>query len=165
MATNNPPGRYPLPVFCFWVTLDLGGMGKAETFFKSVGGLKFETEVVPVREGGTNHTTFQLPGATKWSNLVLKQGFTRDSALIKYRQQWIQAASDPDTKMVRIPTGKITQLDTAKNPVCSWTFYRGWPCKWEISELDASKSELAIETLEIAHDGLEYKLEPEARTP
>ncbi len=51
----------------------------------------------------------------------------------------------------------ITQLDTALKPKAQWTFSRGWPCKWEISEFDASKSELAIETLEIAHDGLTYK--------
>jgi phage tail-like protein len=36
----------------------------------------------------------------------------------------------------------------------SWTFVRGWPVKWELSEFDASKNELAIETLEIAHEGL-----------
>jgi phage tail-like protein len=158
MATNKPPRRDPLPVFCFWVQLDFGGgLGKADTFFKSVSGLKFETEVIPVREGGTNHTTFQLPGATKWSNVVLKQGFTRDSALIRYRQSWIEAAGSTDKVMTRIPTGKITQLDTAKNPMCSWTFFNGWPCKWEISEFDASKSEIAVETIEIAHDGLVYQ--------
>lgn len=157
MATNKPPGKYPLPVFCFWVQLNVGG-GTLDTFFKSVGGLKFETEVIPVREGGTNATTFQLPGATKWSNIVLKQGFTRDSGLLTWRQQWIQAAKE-GTPMQRIPTGKIVQLDTSKAAQCSWTFYNGWPCKWEIGELDASKSEITIETLEIAHDGLEYNQE------
>ena len=50
-----------------------------EAFFKSVSGLRYETEIVPVREGGANDTTFQLVGATKWSNLVLKQGFTGSS--------------------------------------------------------------------------------------
>ena len=58
--------------------------------------------------------------------------------------------------MTRIKTGKIIQLDTALKPVAKWTFVRGWPCKWELSELDASKSELSIETLEIAHEGLKF---------
>lgn len=152
MATNNPANRKdPLPVFCFKVYLNLGGGNAGEAFFKSVSGLKFETEVIPVREGGANDTTFQLVGATKWSNLVLKQGFTGNSALIKWRQDWLRG------KMVRIPSGTITQLNTAMEPVAHWQFHRGWPAKWELSELDASKSELSIETLEIAHEGLELK--------
>ena len=53
--------------------------------------------------------------------------------------------------------GTIIQLDTTGlKPMATWNFVRGWPCKWEISEFDASKSELAIETLEIAHEGLRF---------
>ena len=136
----------PLPVFSFLV--DLGMEGQA--FFKGVSGLRYETEVVPVRVGGVNDTTYNLVGATKWTNLVFKQGFTKSSSLIKWRQEWMQG------KMNRIG-GTITQLDTALQPKAQWTFVRGWPCKWDIAEFDASKSELAIETLEIAHDGLTYK--------
>ena len=58
--------------------------------------------------------------------------------------------------MTRIKTGKIIQLDTALKDVAKWTFFNGWPAKWELSELDASKSELSIETLEIAHEGLKF---------
>jgi phage tail-like protein len=151
MAANNPGNRKdPLPVFCFKVEVALPGGGGGEMFFKSVSGLKYETEIVPVREGGANDTTFQLPGATKWSNVVLKQGFTGSSALLKWREEWISG------KMTRIKTGKIIQLDTALKDVAKWTFFNGWPAKWEMSELDASKSELAIETLEIAHEGLKF---------
>jgi phage tail-like protein len=140
----------PLPVFCFRVQLNVGGDSAAEAFFKSVSGIRFETEVVPVRAGGVNDTTFQLPGATKWSNLVFKQGFTASSALLKWRQEWIQG------KMTRIKQGKIIQLDTAFKEKATWTFYNAWPCKWEIAEFDASKSELAMETLELAHDGITF---------
>ena len=41
-----------------------------------------------------------------------------------------------------------------KTVLATWTFSRGWPVKWELSELDASKNEVSIETLEIAHEGL-----------
>lgn len=136
----------PLPVFSFWVDLGLGG----QAYFKGVSGLRYETETVPVRAGGVNNTTYNLVGATKWTNLVFKQGFTKSSALIEWRQEWMQG------KMNRIG-GTITQLDTALQPKAQWTFVRGWPCKWDISEFDASKSELAIETLEIAHDGLTFR--------
>lgn len=143
---GDPRVRHdPLPVFCFKVEL---GIGKGEAFFKSVGGLKYETEIVPVKEGGANNTTFQLVGNTKWSNIVLKQGYTGNSDLLEWREQWLAGTYN------RIATGRIIQLDTALKQQAVWTFYNGWPAKWEISEFDASKSELAIETLEIAHEGL-----------
>ncbi|HLL25337.1 MAG TPA: phage tail protein [Kofleriaceae bacterium] len=151
MPANSPGNRKdPLPVFCFKVELALPGGGGGEMFFKSVSGIKYETEIVPVREGGTNDTTFQLPGATKWSNLVMKKGFTGSSALLQWRKDWLEG------KMTRIQTGNIIQLDTALNKVATWTFFNGWPAKWDLSELDASKSELSIETLEIAHEGLRF---------
>lgn len=142
----------PLPVFCFHVTLNLKGGDTGVAFFKSVGGLKYETEVVPVREGGVNDTTWQLVGATKWSNLILKQGYTGDSALLKWREAWLNRTENKE----RIESGTIVQLDGNLREKAKWTFYRGWPAKWELSELDATKSELAIETLEIAHEGLEW---------
>lgn len=135
----------PLPVFSFLVDLGLGG----QAFFKGVAGLRYETEVVPVRAGGVNNTTYNLVGATKWTNLVFKQGFTKSSALLKWRQDWM-------TGTMRRLGGTITQLDTQLRKQAQWTFERGWPCKWDVSEFDASKSELAIETLELAHDGLTY---------
>jgi len=121
-----------------------------DAFFKSVSGLRSETEVVPVRVGGENGTTRQLVGATKFSNIVLKQGFTGSSAMLKWREEWMNPG--PKTRL----SGTIIQLNTALVEVARWTFTRGWPCKWEISEFDASKSELAIETLEIAHEGLTF---------
>jgi phage tail-like protein len=138
----------PLPVFCFLVQLP--GIG-GEAFFKSVSGLKYETEVVPVREGGQNLTNFNLIGGVKWSNIVLKQGFTKDSGLLKWQKDWCKPT--PGSRI----DGTITQLDTALVAQCTWTFVRGWPVKWEMAELDASKNELAIETLEIAHEGLIFK--------
>lgn len=160
MANNRSIGdrKDPLPVFCFLVQLNIPGDKTnndpaAQAFFKSVSGLRFETEVVPVREGGTNNTTFQLPGATKWSNLVFKQGFTGSSSLLTWRQDWMTGSPE---KMKRIPSGTITQLNTARKPMAVWTFFNAWPAKWEIGEFDASKSELAIETLELAIDGISF---------
>jgi phage tail-like protein len=151
----------PLPVFCFKVDFKLPKGKVGEAFFKSVSGLKYETEVVPVKEGGQNKTTYQLVGSTKWSNLVLKQGYTGNSMLLAWREEWINAFSNGGKdSFTRIDEGTITQLNTALKPVASWTFYRGWPAKWEVSEFDASKSELAIETLEIAHEGLTFAVPP-----
>jgi phage tail-like protein len=141
--------RDPLPVFCFLVRIT-GLKGNVETFFKSASGLRYETEVIPVRAGGANDTTFNLVGGMKWSPLVLKQGFTSSSALLQWREDWTVGK-----KMTRC-SGSIVQLDTALQPKAQWDFVRGWPSKWEVGEFDASKNELAIETLEICHEGLTY---------
>ena len=142
---------HPLPAFGFKVTLQAKGMESAhETYFRSVSGLRFETEVLPVQAGGVNDRTFNLIGATKWSNIVLKRGFAQSSGLLTLRNQWMY---DPSSRQ-RFD-GVIEQLDTTlKTTMQKWTFHNGWPVKWELSDLDASKSEISIETLEIAHDGL-----------
>ena len=81
----NPPGNqssttkspYPLTAFCFQVELsNLTPDKSSSMFFRSVTGLKFETEIIDLREGGVNHTTRKLIGGTKWSNLVFKRGFS-----------------------------------------------------------------------------------------
>jgi phage tail-like protein len=151
MGTNDAPKgttrNDPLPVFCFKVELAPVG---AEAFFKSVGGIRYEMETIPVREGGQNATTFQLAGPGKWSNIVLKRGFTKDSKMLAWRESWVGQAGTR-------AKGTIIQLDTALKPQAQWTFFNGFPVKWENGEFDASKSEVAIETLEIAHEGISYQ--------
>ena len=139
----------PYLAFCFKVTIDVPGIGPANGFFKSVSGLESETEVVPYREGGVNDTTHQLVGAVKWKNIVLKRGFCGPE-LAKWRQTWLKK---PGAR-----TGGVIQQLAAdgKKVVATWKFKEGWPCKWSASELDASKSEVSIETIEIAHEGIEF---------
>jgi phage tail-like protein len=152
---NTPPNKSavrkdPLPVFCFYVSIPKITTDNDKAFFKSVSGLRYETEVVPVRAGGANDTTFNLVGATKWSPLVLKQGFVSGSKLLTWRQGWLDGSA-----MTRVD-GSIIQLDTAMHEMAQWDFFGGWPSKWEMAEFDASKNELAIESLEICHNGLKF---------
>jgi phage tail-like protein len=140
--------RDPYLAFCFKVTIQAEGLTQSTGFFKSVGGLSYETEVVDYREGGANNTTVKLVGATKWKNIVLKRGFCGPE-LIAWREKWLEPAG-PKTRV----SGTIEQLDTLGAAKATWTFVRAWPVKWELSELDASKNEVSIETLEIAHEGL-----------
>ena len=139
----------PQPSFCFKVTVAINGEGESDAFFRSVSGIKFETEVLDVRAGGVNDTTFRLPGATKWANIVLKRGFTAARGFLKWRTSWLDTGAK-----VRLPKGTITQLNTKLEPVAVWEFEEAWPVKWEVSDFDATKSELSIETLELAHHGI-----------
>ncbi len=142
----------PLATFCFALEID-GIVAQGKAFFKSVSGLKSESEVVSYAEGGLTSSTRQLVGPTKWPNLVLKRGFTADTSLINWRQEWVFDEMTARTRR----NGKIIQLTRELKPKCSWHFVAGWPCKWEGPEFDASKSDLAVETLEIAHEGLIFK--------
>jgi len=155
MAANeqSPGNRHdPLTAFCF--SLQITGIidDPKTAFFKSIGGLKSESEVVPYREGGLNTHTHQLVGPTKWPNLVLKRGFVRGNyKLLEWRQAWTtETAGQPCIRR----SGKVVQYDSELKAVCSWEFRDGWPCKWEGPDFDASKTDLAIESIEIAHSGL-----------
>ena len=140
----------PYPAYCFRVDLQLSDK-QASMYFRKVSGLSYETEVTDYQEGGQNRFCHRLVGATKWSNLILERGFSQSDALIRWREEWTGGRGK------RIEVGYIVQLDTELRDVALWTFHSGWPCKWELSAFDASKSELAIETLEIAHHGLEFR--------
>jgi phage tail-like protein len=140
----------PAPAFCFKVECTVDNLGEGQAFFRSCGGLKIETEVVDYKAGGVNNSTYKLVGATKFANITLKRGYAGgDDAMIKWRQGWVDG-----TARTRA-TVKITQLDTSlRTPLAIWQVIEAWPCKYEQSELDASKNEIIIETLELAHHGL-----------
>ena len=148
----------PVTCFCFKVVLpNINASPADEAYFKSVSGLKYESEVVDFKEGGFNVGVRRLVGPAKWPNLVLKRGFTGSSTLFNWRRMWLQDSLTGANNELKRVTGKIFQLTSDFQSVCSWEFKNGWPCKWEGPEYDASKSELAIETLEIAHEGLFYE--------
>jgi len=118
-------------------------------FFRSCSGLKSESEIQEVAEGGLNTTTHKLIGRTKFPNIVLKQGLSGPE-LFDLRTRFLKDSGG----ITRIATGTITQLGPGSKPVAKWGFEKGWVCKWEGPDFDASKNEISIETIEIAHEGL-----------
>lgn len=148
----------PLPAYAFMVTFD-GVDATAAMYFKSLSGLKYEQETLPTPSGGTNDRVFNLVGQGKWSNIVLTRGFTHatgGSALLSFREAWMYPGQGGRAAARSRTDGTISQLDSTFTKVVSWKFHRAWPVKWSLSDYDATKSELAIETLELAHDGIEF---------
>ncbi len=164
MAANDPKemfGAYHFRVELFFE----GGNEKEALPFKSCSGLKVETQVVDVEEGGFNTTTRKIIGRTKYPNIVLKQGFCGANSVLwkKYQKFLNDAAQDPKEFAHGRATpdrfnGVIVQLgpevSSGKRSAAKWMFSKGWICKWEGPDLDASKNEISIETIEIAHEGL-----------
>jgi len=163
-----PQRRTPFPAFYFEVEIE------GQVFpFKSCSGLKVEQAVVEVEEGGFNSTVHKLPGRTKYSNIVLKMGFCgADTPLyaLKKRYQNDSPANMSTSANKGWQTnspgkkGRFSGTITQKGPngaIAKWQFRGAWICKWEGPDLDASKNEVSIESIEIAHEGL-YMLPPES---
>jgi phage tail-like protein len=139
---NDPYGQ-----FNFLVEID----GVTKAGFTEVSGLTTDSNVIEYREGSDNNhgvnTTRKLAGLIKFNNIVLKWGATQDKSLWEWRLSVLQGQTQRQS-------GSISLLDEGRNKVMSWSFHDGWPVKWEGPALNAKTSEVAIQTLEIAHEGL-----------
>ena len=133
----------PYKAFNFLVEID----GVAVAAFSEVSGLESETEVIEYRTGGEINSVRKLPGLTKHPNLVLRRGVTQDAELWNWRRTVVEGR-------VERRNGSIVLLDDDRSPVVRWNFRQGWISKWSGPALNAKGNEVAIETIEIAHEGL-----------
>ena len=145
--------KRPYVVYHFGLTAkDQAGLQLGEAYFRSCTGLKSETEVVPIQEGGFNSAERKLIGRTKFPNIVLKRGFA-NGAWWSRRMNF--ADGEHKISQFKFTIGMIHQYGPGGKIAQTWTFRNGWICKWEGPDYDASKNEIAIETIEIAHEGFE----------
>ena len=139
-SRNDPYGA-----FNFLVEID----GVTAGGFSECSGLSTETDVIEYREGSDRGGVRKLPGLTKYSNIVLKRGITASRDLWNWRRVVINGGVDRRS-------GSIIIVGEDRNPVATIRFREGWPSKWEGPKLNAKGNEVAIETLEISHEGLEF---------
>jgi phage tail-like protein len=161
MPDNANPGNRKAPFAVYYFAVEIAGV---EYPFQSVSGLTMESTVVEVQEGGFNQAPRKLIGPAKIVNIVLKKGFCfGDSGLYKLRLKFMTDLPTPATqtsgsagKGWKGPnrfSGTITQKGP-RGTEAKWFFVNGWIAKWSGPDLDASKNEISIETIEIAHEGL-----------
>lgn len=111
--------------------------------FQSVTGLSSEMETESYREGGENRFAHQLPTKAKYSNLVLKRGLIIESDFIKW-------CTDTFEHMIIKPKDAHIELRNEQGePLFTWHVKHVWPKKWAVSDLNAERGELSIETLEL----------------
>lgn len=134
----------PYVNYNFLVEID----GITRAAFQECNGFDSTIDVIEHREGGENTTPRKLPGMTKYSNLVLKRGVTDDKQLYDWHRQAIKGNLDRRN-------GSIVLLDRAGQEVSRWNFVRAWPSKWDGPDLNAEGNDVAVETLELAHEGVE----------
>lgn len=142
-STRNDPYKN----FSFLVEID----GVASAGFASVSGLAAEAEVIEYREGADKLTSSRkLPGRVRYPNVTLRRGLTTNRDL----WEWWKTVRDGTLQR---RTVVITLLNDAREPVLRWRLREAWIAGIEFSELDASKNEVAIETIELALEGLELE--------
>ena len=95
----------------------------------------------------------KLPGLKKFGNITFKRGFTKDDGLWKWREKVLKGQTDR-------ASGSITLLNEAREPSMSWSFDEAWPRKLDGPTFNAKNNEIAIESLEIVCEVIEFKLEP-----
>jgi phage tail-like protein len=138
MARNDPYAQ-----FNFLVELD----GLTVAGFTEIGGMATESDVIEYRNGNEDATVRKLPGLRKYSNITLKRGYTQNTEL----WDWRKTTEDGQTTR---RDGVIILLDEARQPVLRWIFREGWISKYEGAALNSTTNEAAIESIEIAHEGL-----------
>jgi phage tail-like protein len=140
---NNPYG-----VFNFKVDFDNG----VSATFSEITGLDNETEVFRYRTGADSPVQRPIPGLQKFPNIVMKRGIIGTTKLWDWRKQVIDGIGDNDTEGRTTVT--IHLLNEKRAVVASWVVTNAFPVKWSGPALNASKTETALETLELAHEGI-----------
>lgn len=116
--------------------------------FSDVSGLSGDGDVIEYREGSDGPLTVRkLTGLRKFSNITLKRGYTSNGDLWKWRRNILDGKTDRRN-------GSIVLLDELRNRVMEWQFVNGWISKYEGATLNAKGNEVAVETIEIVHEGL-----------
>jgi phage tail-like protein len=134
----------PYRTYNFRVEID----GITRAGFRECSGLDTSQDPIDYREGTDALTARKLPGLVKYSSISLKWGITDDDELWAWRKQAM------DGKVAR-KNGSIVLMDTAGVEKLRWNFREGWPTKWTGPSFNATGNEVAIETLEIVHEGVE----------
>lgn len=134
---------YPYGKFRYKVEID----GLEAGGFSEVTGFDASIDVIEYREGDMVQTPMKIPGLKKYGNITLKQGLTTSTVLY----DWIIAGVNG---AVERKTITITLLDEEETPAASWQVIEAWPTKYTAPDFNATSSEVAIDTLEIAHEGM-----------
>jgi len=121
--------------------------------FSEVSGLELNMSVEDYEAGGVNDAVLKFPGRVRWSNLVLKRGVVGRRDPLDDTDLWTWFNDFLEGRGAR-KDGLVTLLDAAGKPVHVWSFRRGLPARWTGPSLNAGRSEVAIEALEIAHEGI-----------
>ncbi len=115
--------------------------------FTEVQGLELSMDIEEIREGGRNSEMLVFPKGAKWSRLVLKKGVGAGTALWDWSYSFVEGKG-------KRRDGVIVLLNDLHLPNNIWYFRRGLPVKYTGPAMNATANAAAIESIEIAHEGI-----------
>jgi len=130
---------WPMPKFHFQVK-----WGDQEMSFQEA-----QSEEIKYRVGNSKvYSVVKMPGLIKYSNVTMKKGiFKGDNKF----WEWFNQIKMNTIKRIDIT---ISLLDEADAPAMTWTLKNAWPTKISGYELKAEGNEVAVESIEIVHEGM-----------
>lgn len=136
--------NYPLPKFHFRVE-----WGGSRIGFTEVTGLNLETEVIEYRDGSSpEYSKIKMPGLRKFGNITMKRGtFANDNEYY----DWFNTVS---LNQIERRDVTISLLNENHEPVVVWKVKNAFPIKIQSPDMKSDANEAAIESIEIAHEGL-----------
>lgn len=141
----NAAKQYPLPTFHF--TVEWGG---TRVGFSEVTGLTQENQAIEYRDGSfPEYSSIKMPGLRKFSNITMKRG------VVKGDNDFFKWLSTVKMNTVERRNLVISLRNEELQPVMVWNISNAFPVKVEGPALKASANEVAIESIELAHEGLE----------
>ena len=141
MATGNRKD----PFLAFNFAVEIGGVIVAG--FNEISGLSSEAEIEEYREGGVNDYLHKRAGPIRYaSNLVLKRGISDVQGLWSWFADVMQGR-------VQRKTVSVVLMNAAGEEQQRWNFQRAYPVKWTGPNLRAASAEVAVESIELAHEG------------
>lgn len=145
MAGEAQDNNWPLPKFRF--TVNWGS--QADLSFSEVSGLEASTEVIEHRQGNSpEFSTIKMPGIHKYGNITMQRGtFKGLSSFGDWYSQFKLNTIERISVVIKL-------LDEEGNPTMTWTLKNAWPVKVTGTDLKSDGNEVAIESMEIAHEGL-----------
>ncbi|KPK36502.1 MAG: glycerol acyltransferase [Nitrospira bacterium SG8_35_1] len=136
---------YPPTGFHFKVEFQDLDKEDVDVRFQSVAGLSVDIQTESVKEGGEHRFEHVLPLRTKYGNLILKRGITKNSKLIEWCNDAFQ------TLIIYPKNVLVFLLNEEHEPLITWNVINAWPKKWSVSDFTAEKSSIVIETLELEY--------------
>ena len=117
--------------------------------FQEVSGLDIEAQIIEYRHGNSKEfSTIKMPGIKKTGNVTLKKGvFVKDNAFWDWFNQIKMNTIERKTVVISL-------LDEEGNPSMVWTLNNAWPTKITGTDMKSDGNEVAVETVEVAHEGL-----------
>jgi phage tail-like protein len=130
--------------------LDIDGITLG--MFTGCTGLSMEFDVINFKEAdGAMHHERKMAGKPKYTEVVLKRGFTADTGLQDWFDEVVEANTDTPYK-----TGSIIIYDRTQNEVARFNLDRCWPSKLSVSDLKSDSDDVMVEELTIQHELLAW---------